>query len=1293
MRLERLEIAGFKSFSDRAELSFDRGVTAIVGPNGCGKSNVADAITWVMGEQSAKSLRGERMEDVIFSGSDARKPTGAAEVRLRLSGVATAPDANGNGNGNGNRRYPPSLAATRVLEAGSDLLQAVREVEVTRRLYRSGESEYLIDGHICRLKDIHELLMDTGLGAKAYSIIEQGKIGMILSSRPTDRRQLIEEAAGITKYKARRRAAELKLEAAQQNLTRIDDIVFEVEKQRGSLKRQAAKARRYTRLRDEMRRWEKVLFARRYRALGELIECARARLASAREQEAGAAGRLAEVENGLGRLRIELAEAEAAASRVREAAHARELEINRQQQQIALDGQQADMLQARSAELEAERTTLEARREPERVALEERRRAAVEAERARDEAAAIAGDAAAEHTRAQHIIDGAEQDVEGARGEVYAVMNTVTALKAALDSASAQRERAAETLGRLEIEAGDLRTAHERAMTARKSASNALTHALESLDATRIARAARESELAAVRSEHEWRARAVRSREHELAALMARLRSLEELDAHRAGFSDAARMVLVQANGHVGQMGALADVIEVEPRYERAVEACLGELLQHVFVRRHEHAAAGLALVRQEDAGRCGFVIVESGPPSRPLGRFGEVSPQLAGNSARAEADAARAEGVPGAIAALRFPSAQSAPPGGVLLSNIIRIESEFEPVVRSAIGEAVIVDSFDVARDLAPRLDIAVATLDGDVLRGAHLVAGGSKSDSRGILATKREIKELRERGADDRMTLERIVGETAQFAEAIAQSTAAIAALSAELHRQEKAIVAVEGQLQRASEDESRLSQRAGVVATEMARTREEIAALDARQAEAHESVARLDEQKQIADQLLADAQRTLQAARETAESLAQRAAEARARHAALVERSASAAADVERLVEAAKELERRVESCVTDLAVMRDQRERLHAAVAEGQRLMDDDVRALESLREDMRSADATAAELRAQTEQQEEVIRDARRGLDAVRALAAELDVTRATAESDLGHLAQQCLDAVAVPLDDVCAEVERMEAAGEVEPDVASIRAAEAVDVDEEEDFASPAGDGGSFLPAEALAGGPPLGAAAEKMTAEEAIAELKAKIDKLGPVNMMAIEQFDELETRHTFLTTQRKDLVDSIAQTNEAIKRIDETTHVRFKEAFSAINSNFQQTFSTLFGGGRAGLTLLDENDPLESGIDIVASPPGKRLQNVQLLSGGEKALTAIALMFAIFRYKPSPFCLLDEIDAPLDDANIGRFVEMLRGMMDRTQFIIITHNRKTMEIADCLYGVTMEEPGVSKLISIQLN
>src|SRR5258705_2046346 len=314
MRLERLEIAGFKSFSDRSELAFDEGVTAIVGPNGCGKSNVADAITWVLGEQSAKSLRGDKMEDVIFNGSDGRKPGAAAEVRLRLTGLSLPP-ANGHGNGNGNGHPSTSLGAGPSFE---EIVEAfTRDVEVTRRLYRSGESEYLIDGEVCRLRDLHELLMDTGLGAKAYAISEQGKIGMILSSRPTDRRQLIEEAAGITKYKSRRRAAELKLEAAQQNLTRVDDIVFEVEKQRGVLKRQAAKARRYKRLRDELRRWEKVLFARRYRELAHSIETARASLAAARDRDTAAAARLAGVEADFSRLRIQRTQADHPASPLR----------------------------------------------------------------------------------------------------------------------------------------------------------------------------------------------------------------------------------------------------------------------------------------------------------------------------------------------------------------------------------------------------------------------------------------------------------------------------------------------------------------------------------------------------------------------------------------------------------------------------------------------------------------------------------------------------------------------------------------------------------------------------------------------------------------------------------------------------------------------------------------------------------------------------------------------------------------------------------------------------------------
>ena len=459
MRLDRLQISGFKSFSDRSELSFDEGVTAIVGPNGCGKSNVADALTWVLGEQSAKSLRGEKMEDVIFSGSDARKPTGAAEVRLKLSGVIMPPSLDREtghepSSFNGDGAHLAETNGHGLMTA--TLAPVTREVEVTRRLFRSGESEYLIDGHQCRLKDIHELLRDTGLGAKAYAIIEQGKIGMILSSRPTDRRQLIEEAAGITKYKARRRSAELKLESAQLNLTRLDDIVFEVEKQKGALKRQAAKARRYTRLRDEMRRWEKVLFARRYHALADAIETARGRLADARENETAAAARLAEVETALATLRIEQAEADAVAGRIREDAHARELDINRREQQIALDQQQAAMLEARATELEQERQHLEARREPERLGLEGRRQAVAEAESRRDAATGVAQAAAEDYSRAQQAIEAVEQDVERARADVYAVLNTVTALNAAIQSAGAQRERAVQSEQLLEIVSGEL---------------------------------------------------------------------------------------------------------------------------------------------------------------------------------------------------------------------------------------------------------------------------------------------------------------------------------------------------------------------------------------------------------------------------------------------------------------------------------------------------------------------------------------------------------------------------------------------------------------------------------------------------------------------------------------------------------------------------------------------------------------------------------------------------------------------------------------------------------------------
>jgi len=1272
MRLQRLEINGFKSFSDRSELAFDAGVTAIVGPNGCGKSNVADAITWVMGEQSAKSLRGDKMEDVIFSGSDARKPTAAAEVRLKFNGfvkqiVAEKANghgngnghANGNGHGNGNGNGHGPADANAYDAVAEEIIQSVaREIEVTRRLYRSGESEYLIDGQVCRLKDIHDLLMDTGLGAKAYAIIEQGKIGMILSTRPTDRRQLIEEAAGITKYKVRRRQAELKLEAAQQNLTRIDDIVFEVEKQRGTLKRQAAKARRYQKLRDELRRWEKVLFARKYRQLAETIDSARAKLAEARERESAASARVAEVEADLGRLRIELVEGESHATATREAAHARELAINRQQQQIAFDKDQIQSLDARAASVGAELEALEARREPARQSLEQRRGGASDANDERDRAAAALAEAAEAYEAAHRDIEGLEADVEAARSEVFSAINSATALRHALEHAAAARDKVAETLSKLDVESGDVRVESERVGQARQIAADGVKRAHDALEATRIAKTARESELASARIEHEWRARSVRSREHDLAGFEARLQSLEELEAARAGYGDAPRAVLAQANGRVNQHGSIADYLDVDAGYERAVEACLGDLLQHVVVDQPAHAAAGFQVVREAGAGRCGFLITAN------VG-LGEPGPHVLADVARAF------DAVSG--------FARAATPDGVVsLASVVRANGPWAEAIRRTIGDAWIADSFDRAVDVSRMTPLAVATLDGEVFHGPAIVSGGAKGEARGILETKREIKELRDRIAGEREALMRLAQETAEFEATIAHAGNAIAALNAEHHKQEKAIVGYDAQLQHATDEERRLQQRSEQLVRERRQAEEERDALDRRQDEARASIARLEADQRQADERLTAAQRRLFEAREAAEELSRRAGEARAAHAALVERASALALEVARLEEAQVELEQRAAGFASELESSRRRVAELRDAIAAGEAQLDTNIRELESLRQQLTAADEAVAALRVRVDEQDAAIKSARAAHDAIRAVVSEFDVARATAEADLSHLSHTCEDAVNATLQEVLVEVEAMEQAGQATPDAAVIAADEAVD--EEVDGLQSTVD----RVAEATA---------HAMTAEDAIATLRGKIERLGPVNMMAIEQFDELEQRHVFLTTQRQDLVQSIAQTSEAIKRIDETTRQRFSEAFTAINRNFQEMFSTLFGGGRAGLTLLDENDPLESGIEIIAQPPGKRLQSVQLLSGGEKALTAISLMFGMFKYKPSPFCLLDEIDAPLDDANIGRFVEMLKGMQAHTQFIVITHNRKTMEIADRLYGVTMEEPGVSKLISLQMN
>jgi len=1241
MRLNRIEINGFKSFPDRADLAFDLGVTAIVGPNGCGKSNVVDAITWVLGEQSAKSLRGERMEDVIFAGSDARKPTHTAEVKLKMSGVISRV---------GLEDHPQRKTVAQELEDSVETLTAdlviARDVEVSRRLYRSGESEYLIDGHVVRLRDVQDLLMDAGLGVKGYAVIEQGKIGQILAAKPTERRQLIEEAAGVTKYKTRRRQAELKLEAAQQNLTRVDDIVFELEKQRGSLKRQAAKARRYRTLREELRQWEKLLFGQKYQALQSSMASAVERLGKARANEAGLAGRVAEVEAALERLRIELVEADAAANGARQSAHAKELESGLRQQQLEFDLQQVQAIGLALVGMQEEIGRLQERIGPAQQELDSRRASSRQGDAERDEAAARARDEDVAVQRAAAEIAVLEQAVEKARGELYAGMTQVNTLRNAIERAIEARDRIAQELGRFEVESDDLRVEQEAALTERERASGALRQAHAELEQVRGARTASEAALGTARIEREWRERDLRSREREVSGLQARLQSLEELDAARAEYGEGARLLLASPESGIAHLGSVADALEVDADYETAVAACLGELVQHVVVPDMGTVQAGLAFVRDRDAGRVGFLVADDVMPL-------EMETPL--------------------------------PAGVRSLLDVVRVSGPAAPHVRAVLRDAWLADSPAQARAVAVHVSGPVVTVQGDVFRGAKLVSGGGKADARQILHTKAEIKGLRTQIQKANQDIERDAGDLGTAESVIARIASEIAALTSEQVAHEKAIVGFDLQVNRASDERDRVARRMELIDNERRRAQEERRTLESREAEARRSIEDLEVEQQSLSDDLADAQRRLLDGRERQASIGRRAAESRATHAALVERASALAQDVGRLEDASADLRQRVNARRSEADGSIARRTHLESSVGALRAAIDDDLAALDDLKRLVVEADERVVHVQGAFAQHETGAREARRGLDDVRSLATALEIARATAEADLGHLAETCREALDQSLEEVAEAMAEMLANEQGLPSAASVAAAERAGVDEEgAEAASPGEDG----PVDdgALDVAPPV------LSAEQAITRLKARISALGAVNMMAIEQFDELEQRHTFLTVQRRDLIDAIASTGEAISRIDKTTRERFAEAFAAVNTNFEEMFTTLFGGGRAGLVMLDQDDVLESGIDIVAQPPGKRLQNVQLLSGGEKALTAMALMFGIFKYRPSPFCLLDEIDAPLDDANIGRFVEMLRSMQNHTQFVLITHHRKTMEIADRLYGVTMEEPGVSKVLRLDL-
>lgn len=1188
MRLDRVDIIGFKSFGERTELSFHEGVTAIVGPNGCGKSNISDAIGWALGEQSAKSLRGQKMEDLIFNGSERRAPVSFAEVNLRLSHINGSPD------------------------------RGLREAVVTRRLYRSGESEYLLDGRPCRLRDIVELFMDTGMGNKAYSIMEQGKIGLILSSKPSDRRGVIEEAAGITKYKARRRSAELKLQAAQQNLLRVNDIVYEVERQMNSLKRQAGKARRYKRLRGSIAHLERIAGVKKSREIETELERVRCELKVRSDEELRRSTSLVAAEGHRERLRLAEAEQESSLEQARERLHRLELGIERLDHQTTRDREQLEDFDGREAQLEQEVGDLESRLEPASRKLERRQAEATEAAENLSSLEANAARSRDELARASVSLSEIESAIEEGRAELVNRISKIATLNNFLQGVLANAEKVSSESLKLQEERRELDADRQRLDSDRQAVQQEKAERLDQAAKLTATLEENERELSQLRSERDQvEANVVRRRE-EASSLSGRLESLEELVAGRTHFGAGARAVLTGEGSLRERLGGvIADSVEVQPEYERAAERFYGEWLQRILVENEEDALAVHRWLEQEKAGRCDLVI-------ESLTSTGETSK------------------VPEALDGLQQQGAR-----GLVgrLSEAVRCPNGKSELVARLLPDAIVVE--DVEAALAAfhvEPGVAYVTLGGgEVLMPPGVLRAGPGGPSEGLLRSRREIRELGETLAENAHELDRDAARLREIHSELERRERDLSDVSREQHSLEKVLVGLEHRWGQLEGEWAQAERKTQVLASEQARADSEKQALSDRRTEMETSLTSEEEAKKRVEAELEEARASYSQHRVSLELFQERAAEEGSKVAALRERVQAVQVDVERLQEGVRELETRVAAGRQEKVELVERRAAVREALAAAETELSRSLAERDELGETLVRLEEATGQLRERITTIEEALKLRRKELEKAREERSEQEILLARQESEMTHLRQGFWESHEISIAD-----------------------------------------------AAALLSPTDLARGEEELTEE--LSELKRKLDAIGPVNPMADEEFQELETRHQFLVVQRQDLLDSVASTEKAIQRIDTTSRQKFLEALEGINKHFQETFKQLFGGGRAGIRLIDEQDVLESGIDIIAQPPGKKLQNVLLLSGGEKAMTAIAIMFAIFRYKPSPFCLLDEVDAPLDEANVGRFLTMLAELRQTTQFVVITHNVKTMEHADQMYGVTMEEPGISKLVSVRL-
>jgi chromosome segregation protein len=1218
MHLQSLELFGFKSFADKTIFNFHEGVTAVVGPNGCGKSNVLDAVRWVLGEQSAKALRGGEMADVIFNGTDSRKPVGMAEVSLTFTDCAS--------------------------ELGVDW----HDVRVTRRVFRDGNSEYLLNKTVCRLKDIQSLFADTGVGRSAYSIMEQGKIDLILSSRPEDRRSVFEEAAGITKYKTQKREALRKLEATEANLLRLGDIVKEVKRQIGSLQRQAGKARRYQTLLADLQVLDTHHSRRKLNGLESEAAEAAAAITMMQEEERAATEmiearerELSEKRHGLQRLDSELSDARAAVQRLQS-------EIDAHRRRIEFSHERAAELTGLIERARGEIETAEAKRTDQKSQLDETEAAL------RDVEHRLAGKRAELDETARHAAQTREERIERDRElqdleiSISKAEARVGALGDELSGIAARREATAARIAELDEAIAAASASREDARARLIAAQDARADQRLTVEQLLAAVQTAEAELSTQQQARSEAEKLLANTERTLTDKESRLEVLRQLNEEGEGLAKGSQAVLKGLHDperiRPGVVGALVGQLDVGAEFVHAIEAALGRNIHAIVLRDASMASEIITTLTSEKLGQAALVLPDS------------------------------------AGGAIDLPTELPQPAIAWAIDQV-RGAEELRNLVRQLLRGVAIVRNFADAMALREtHAELRIATLSGEFISAEGVIFGGSattKTDS--LLERKGRIAVL----SEEQSTLQADRAELARRCAELQQQIEAAAARVSEARTQHQAAnithSSTEEELDSVQTEVHATERRLELIASEKSTLEQQLNLADARVAQLGSDVAA--QQALIEDQTARRAEAVT--ARDNAHAgealIAQQLADLRLALATDEQRQQNLHRQYETLMARLDELDELITSRQDDLRASEERVVQQTKAAAEGEA-------AIAAAAEQLKSAEKTFADLHASRSSHHSVLdtfeaalRSSRKSLNDIQAQRGHQEVRATQVQLRIDNLVEHAQRRYQLDL-------------REFAPDqyaFAKTLKAQAKRRERPEEVAADAAGGSSIgddVNAHASAGD------FDDSQLEEIIADLTRQLDNMGPVNIDAVQEYDELEERHRFLETQNSDLTNSRRELLDVIARINSTTDKLFTETFAQVRINFREMFAELFGGGRADLALVDEADPLNCGIDIIAKPPGKQLQSVSLLSGGERTMTAVALLFAIYMVRPSPFCILDEMDAPLDESNINRFIKMLDRFVEQSQFIIITHNKRTIAKADVLYGVTMEERGVSKLVGMKL-